>query len=99
MHKSTSTRRKSFGPYAVASALLLAAGSAGALVIGVTPASAAQLATQPDTQIAVFMVPLLILVAAMLLEVGRVVLRGNLPAGVPARRTAPRLLSSGRGEG
>ena len=89
MHKSTSPKRKSFRLYAIVSAALVAAGAAAALMAGVTPATAADLAMQPDTQIAVFMVPLTILVVAMLFEVARVALRGALPAEAPLRR-APR---------
>ena len=50
MHKSTSPKRKSFRLYALLSAVLLGLGSVGALIAGVTPATAANLATQPDTQ-------------------------------------------------
>lgn len=99
MHKSTSPRRKSFRLYAVASTALIGLGSAAALIAGVTPATAANLATQPDTQIAVFMVPLTILVLAILFEVTRIALRGALPAEAPLRRTPRRHWSPGRGEG
>ena len=99
MHKSASPKRKSFRLYALLSAVLLGLGSVGALIAGVTPATAANLATQPDTQIAVFMIPLTILVFAVLFEVARVVLRGNLPAEAPAPRPLPRYWSPGRGEG
>lgn len=100
MHKSTSPRRKSFRLYALATTAFLAVGSVAALTAGVTPATAANLATQPDTQIAVFMVPLTILVVAVLYEVARIALRGNLPAeATPAPRRAHRHWSSGRSEG
>ena len=56
------------------------------MMAGVTPAAAANLAHQPDAQIAVFMVPLTILVLVMLFEVARMVLRGNVPAEHPAAR-------------
>ena len=75
MQKSTSPRRKRFRLYAVASAALLGLGSAAALIAGVTPATAANLASQPDTQIAVFMVPLTILLIAILFEAARIALR------------------------
>ncbi|WP_332687827.1 hypothetical protein [Devosia sp.] len=88
MHKSTSPRRKSFRRVAIVSTALLSVGAAAALTAGVTPATAANLATQPDTQIAVFMVPLTILVVAVMYEVARIALRGNLPeeAAPPRRR-------------
>lgn len=99
MHKSTSPKRKSFRLYAVVSTVLVAAGSAAALVAGVTPATAATLATQVDTQIAVFMVPLTLLVLAIMFEVTRFAWRGNLPAEAPLRRQPRRYWSPGRGEG
>ncbi|GLQ08669.1 hypothetical protein GCM10007913_06010 [Devosia yakushimensis] len=99
MHKSTSPKRKSFRLFAIASAALLAVGSAGALIAGVTPATAASLANHADTQIAVFMVPLTILLVAILYEAARIALRGNLPVEAPARRAAGRYWSPDRGEG
>ena len=99
MQKSTSPRRKRFRLYAVASAALLGLGSASALIAGVTPATAANLASQPDTQIAVFMVPLTILVVAILFEVARIALRGALPAEAPVRRPVRHHWSPGHDEG
>lgn len=86
MHKSTSPKRKSFNLYAVASALLVIGGSAAGLMAGVTPAEAANLVKQPDAQIAVFMVPLTLLVLAMMFEVTRMVMRGKVPAEAPVAR-------------
>ncbi|WEK05393.1 MAG: hypothetical protein P0Y65_03810 [Candidatus Devosia phytovorans] len=88
MHKSTSPKRKSFKRFAIASTALVSIGAASALAVTVTPATAANLASQPDAQIAVFMVPLTILVVAVLFEVTRFALRGNLPVEAPARRRA-----------
>ena len=99
MHKSTSPKRKSFRLYAIASTAILAFGSMAALIAGVTPATAANLASQPDTQIAVFMVPLTILLIAILFEAARIALRGALPAEAPLRRTTRRPWSPGQGEG
>jgi hypothetical protein len=99
MHKTTSPKRKSFRLYAIASTTLLGIGSVAALMAGVSPASAANLATQPDAQIAVFMVPLTILVIAILFEVTRIALRGTLPAEAPLPRPARSLWSPGHGEG
>ncbi|SFC88229.1 hypothetical protein [Devosia psychrophila] len=98
MHKSTSPKRKSFRRVAIATTALVTGGAAAALMAGVTPATAANLASQPDTQIAVFMVPLTILVLAVMFEVARFALRGNLPVDAPARRRAHRHWSPGRGE-
>lgn len=99
MHKSTSPKRKSFKLYATVSTVVVAAGSMAALVAGVTPATAASLATQADTQIAIFMVPLTLLVLAILFEVARMTLRGALPAEAPARRQTRLHWSPGQGEG
>lgn len=99
MHKSTSPKRKSFRLYAIASTAIVAAGSVAALISGVAPATAANLATQPDTQVAVFMVPLTILVVAILFEAARVVFRGSPPAEAPLRRPTRHHWSPGQGEG
>lgn len=88
MHKSTSPKRKSFKRLAIATTALVSIGAVSALAVSVTPAMAANLASQPDTQIAVFMVPLTILVLAVLFEVTRFALRGNLPVEAPSRRRA-----------
>ena len=99
MHKSTSPKRNSFKRVAIVTTALVTGGAAAAFVAGVTPATAANLATQPDTQIAVFMVPLTILVLAVLFEVARFAARGNLPVEAPAPRRAHRHWSPGRDEG
>jgi|SRR5690554_2128968 hypothetical protein len=100
MHKTTSPRRKKFRLYAVATTAFLTVGSVAALTAGVTPATAANLAAQPDTQIAVFMVPLTILVVAVLYEVARIALRGTVPEqAMPLRRRAHRHWSDGQHEG
>ena len=90
--------RKSFRRVAIVTTALVTGGAAAALMAGVTPATAANLASQPDTQIAVFMVPLTILVLAVMFEVARFALRGNLPVDAPARRRAHRHWSPSRGE-
>ena len=90
MHKSTSTKRKSFTLYALLSMAVLGLGAGSVLLSGVTPATAASLASQPDTQIAVFMVPLTLLVLAVLWEVARFAMRGNIPEGAPARQRSAR---------
>ena len=99
MQKATSPKRKSFSLYAIVSATLIAGGTLAAILAGVTPANAAELATQPDAQIMVFMVPLTLLVLAMLFEVARFALRGALPVEAPAATTLPRYWTPGRDEG
>lgn len=99
MHKSTSPKRKSFRLYAIVSTAIVALGSIAALMAGVSPATAANLATQPDTQIAVFMVPLTILLVAILFEAARIALRGALPAEAPVRRPIRHHWSPGHDEG
>ncbi|KKB80111.1 hypothetical protein VW35_06640 [Devosia soli] len=47
---------------------------------------AADIAAQPDTQVAVFMVPVTLLILAMMFEVGRSVWRNHIPSSAPARR-------------
>lgn len=90
MHKSTSPRRKSFTLLAVLGTMMLVLGPAVALIAGVTPAQAANIASQADTQVAVFMVPLTLLVLVLLFEVARFVRRGTLPAqSIPRRQRRP----------
>lgn len=87
MHISVSPRRKKIGLIALFGTLA-AAMAVVALIAGVTPARAANIASQPDTQVAVFMVPLTLLVLALLFEAARFARRGKLPARIadqPAR--------------
>ncbi|NGP18207.1 hypothetical protein [Devosia aurantiaca] len=86
MHSSTSSRRKSFKLVAVLGTTSVALGSAVALFAGVSPAQAANIASQADTQVAVFMVPLTLLVLVLLFEVARFALRGRIPVEVQPRR-------------
>ncbi|WP_297112444.1 hypothetical protein [uncultured Devosia sp.] len=98
MHLSTSPRRKSFRLAALFGAIGSTVAIAAALLIGVAPAQAANFAAQPDTQIAVFMVPLTLLVLVLLFEVARFVWRGPLPAQPPARLTRRPDWSSAEGK-
>ncbi len=87
MHTSNSSRRTKIGLAAFFGLLALAAIPV-ALLAGVTPARAANIAQQADTQVAVFMVPLTLLVLGLLFEAARFVRRGKLPAqlaDLPAR--------------
>jgi hypothetical protein len=88
MQLSTSFGRKSFRRGIAFAAVLAFLGAVGAaLTFGAGPRIAAEFAAQPDTQIAVFMVPVTILIAAMMFEVGKFVWRGRIPAETkPSRR-------------
>ena len=86
MASSTLARRKGFKVYSLVSVTVAALSAALLVVAGVSPATAASLASSVDPQIAAFMVPLTLLVLVMMIEVGRVALRGNLPAEAPQRR-------------
>ncbi|WDR05141.1 hypothetical protein PSQ90_12685 [Devosia rhodophyticola] len=99
MHKSTSGQRKSFKLYAIASSALVVCGAVMALLVGVTPASAASLARTIDPQIAAFMVPLTMLVFAILFEVARISWRGAIPKQAPAPRNVRQYWKPGQGEG
>ena len=99
MQKATSPQRKSFNLYAIVTAAMVAVGAIVAVLAGVSPANAATLASDPDTQIMVFMVPLTLLVLVMLFEVARFALRGALPAETEAKRPTRRYWSPGRNEG
>ena len=99
MQKATSPQRKSFNLYAIVSAALIAVGAIVAVLASVAPANAASLASDPDTQIMVFMVPLTLLVLLMLFEVARFALRGALPAEPQAKAPARRHWSPGHNEG
>jgi hypothetical protein len=87
MHKSTSSKTKSFRLLlGVLGTFIVGLGSAMALIAGVTPAQAANFASQADTQVAVFMVPLTLLVMVLLFEAARFTWRGALPAQTQPRR-------------
>lgn len=89
MQKSASPRRKRVRVLAAFGTLTATLVPAGALLAGVTPAQAANFANQPDTQVAVFMVPLTILVLALLFEVARFLRRQPLPVPAPTRPPRP----------
>lgn len=88
MQSSPSPRRKRFRiAVAVGSALSGLAIASAAMLGGVTPAMAANIASQPDTQIAVFMIPLTLLLLVMLFEVARFIWRGRIPVETPTKRS------------
>lgn len=80
---------------AIATGLAAVLGGGVAAVTGAVPAAAADLAQQPDTQIAVFMVPVTLLMAVMMFEVGRFAWRNRIPNMTPQRRR-PTNWSSGK---
>lgn len=86
MQKSVTPGRKKFRLFALLTTLLSGLGAAGALLAGVSPAIAADLVHEPNAQIAVFMVPLTLLVMVLLFEAARHVWRGKLPMPAPVRR-------------
>ena len=98
MHKSTPAQRKKLRLYAAITTVVVAIGSIAAVLVAVGPAQAQSLAHSADTQVAVFMVPLTLLVLAMLFEVARIALRGALPEEEPPPRSI-RHWQPGRGEG
>ena len=57
--------------------------TAAVLLAGVSPTQAANFVSQPDTQVAVFMVPLTLLLLVLLFEAARFVWRGPPPAQPP----------------
>ncbi|MBE7732380.1 hypothetical protein [Devosia faecipullorum] len=88
MHISASPRRRKIGLIALFG-ILVPVSAAMALMAGITPALAADIARQPDTQVAVFMVPLTLLVLALLFEAARFIRRGALPAQSSVRPARP----------
>ncbi|MBD8064004.1 hypothetical protein IC608_00755 [Devosia sp. PTR5] len=83
----------------MAGTALLGLGSGVVFIAGAMPATAATLARQPDTQVAVFMLPLILLVSVLLFEVARIVWRGKVPATTPSPRQQRLKWTPGRGEG
>jgi len=99
MHKSASPRRKRAWLLGLAGSILLGLAATGAFLVGVTPAMAAALASQPDTQVAVFMVPLALLILVLLYEVARIAWRDAVPAPAPHPRRRRPHWASGRSAG
>jgi len=99
MHKSASPRGKKVGLLALAGTALLGLVSGFAFLAGITPAMAATLASRTDTQVAVFMIPLALLLLTLLYQVARLAWRGTVPAPTPAPRPRRLHWAPGRGEG
>ena len=97
--KLTSAKPNSFKAYAVASVVLATAGAAIVVFASVAPAAAASLTQSADAQIAVFVIPLALLMATVIFEVIRFALRHGLPRDTVANARLPRGWSPGAGEG
>ena len=99
MHKTTLSRPKSFiALYAVA-ALVVALTSGAAIYAVVSPASAASLTGGMDTQVAIFLVPLAVLMFVIIAEVLYATLRGAAPAMNERPARSIRHWTPGHGEG
>ncbi|WDR04011.1 hypothetical protein PSQ19_08345 [Devosia algicola] len=99
MHKTTSGQRKSFRLYAITISALVVSGTIVALLAGVTPTSAANMAKTIDPQVAAFMAPLTMLVFAILFETARICWHGTIPKQVPAQRDVRHYWKPGQREG
>ena len=86
MHVSSAKRPFRVRFFLLAGLALVAVAGIAGLALGLAPVRLEQLAHEPDAQIAVFMVPLTLLVLAVLVEATRIVWQGKLPAPAPARR-------------
>ena len=87
MQISTSPKPKSFRRRVAAASVVSGLGAIGAAVaLSVSPARAADFASQPDTQIAVFMIPVTLLIGLMLFEVCRFAWRNRIPASTEPTR-------------
>lgn len=88
MQTTPSPRRKRARLVAALGTFVTALAAAAGFIAGVTPAMAADFIHQPDIQVLVFMVPLTLLVAILLIDAARFARRGKLPARLadqPAR--------------
>lgn len=99
MHKSTSEQRNSFKRHVAVNLAVGGLGVLGTVLVGAVPVNAAESAIPFNGRVAVFMVPLAMLIFAILFEVARVAWRGPLPEQAPERRTASRYWQAGRDEG
>ncbi|WP_323014838.1 hypothetical protein [Devosia sp.] len=86
MHISSARRPSRIRFFLVVGLALVAVAAIAGLALTLAPVRLEQLAREPDAQIAVFMVPLTLLVLAVLAEATRIVWQGKLPAPAPARR-------------
>ena len=100
MQEVTSPKRRSFSLYAIVSGALVAVGAIVGVLASVAPASAASIATNPDAQVMVFMVPLTLLVLVLMFEVARFALRSTaLPAEAHVKQPTRRYWPAGHNQG
>lgn len=90
MQRDTPARRRSFKPYSVATFAVLAIVGAAVVFASVAPASAATLTHHVPVGLFAFMVPLVVLLFAILIEVARLAVRNEVPgeASAPVRSLA-----------
>jgi hypothetical protein len=71
---------------AMAGGLFAAIALAAVALSATSPGFAARIANDPETQVAVFLIPVTMLFLLMMFEVGRFVWRDRIPAALPPRR-------------
>jgi hypothetical protein len=98
MTESTSRKAKSFRILPLLTLFTILAGAGVAIFATVAPATAASLTQRADAQIAIFVVPLAVLLFGIIFEVTRFAMRAELPTQ-PPRQTRIRAWQPGRGEG
>ena len=79
MDEVTQSRRRSFKPYSVATFAVLAIVGAAAVFAGVAPASAASLTHEVRAEVFAFLVPLVVLISAIIIEVAQIAWRNQVP--------------------
>lgn len=79
MSKDTQPPRRSFKPYSIATFAVLALVGAAAVFAGVAPASAASLTHEVQVEVFAFLVPLVVLVAAIVIDVAQIAWRNQVP--------------------
>lgn len=99
MHKTTQNRPKSFTVIYVIALAFVAMTCALAVLADTVPGVVAPLLHGVDTEVAVFVVPLAMLMFAIIAEVVHVSLSGSLPDDARAKARAVRAWAPGRGEG
>jgi FtsH-binding integral membrane protein len=99
MQSTTPSRPKSFIAYYAVALALVALTSGAAVFANMAPQSAASLTRHIDTQVALFLVPLAVLMFAIIAEVLYVTFRGVTPAVAKKPVRSIRHWTPGHGEG